>query len=95
MRHPAAYATAWAAHGRYELIDGSAAFLQLVLVAAVGVALALRERSDMMSAVGAAGAVAAPILVGGLPAGVLAIIGYQVSVLVVAVALYLTRWAGG
>lgn len=85
-----AYATAWAAYGRYGLVDATTAFVQLALVAAAGVGLAWRERSDALSAVGAMGAVVAPLLIGGrmsLPGEV----AYQLAILAVALAVYLVR----
>lgn len=82
------YITAWAAHGRYDLVDATTAFIQMMLVAAVGVGLAWRERSDVLNALGMVGAVAAPLLVGGeftLPGGEVA---YQSAVLLLAGFLY-------
>ncbi len=86
-----AYTTAWAAHGRYELVDETTAFVQMILVAAAGIGLAWRERSDVLSALGLVGAVAAPLLVGGefvLPAGETI---YQVVVLVLVGLLFVTQ----
>jgi hypothetical protein len=85
-----AYATAWAAHGSYGMVDETTALVQLALVASVGVGLAWREGSDALSAVCVIGAVAAPILIGGrmpMPAEV----GYQLVVVGVAAALYVMR----
>lgn len=82
------YVTAWAAHGRYDLVDPTTGFVQMVLVAAVGVGLAVRERSDVLNALGMVGAVAAPLLVGGeftLPG---AAVAYQSAVLLLAGFLY-------
>lgn len=86
-----AYTTAWAAHGRYELVDETTALVQMVLVAAAGIGLAWREGSDVLSALGLAGAVAAPLLIGGefvVPAGEVA---YQAIVLGIAGLLFLAR----
>ncbi|MFP3915793.1 MAG: DUF2339 domain-containing protein, partial [Actinomycetota bacterium] len=82
------YITAWAAHGRYDLVDPTTSLVQMVLVAAAGIGLALRERSDVLNALGMVGAVAAPLLVRGdfvVPAVAVA---YQISVLAVAGFLY-------
>ena len=85
-----AYATAWAAYGRYGLVDETTAFIQLAAVAASGIGLAVRARSDVLSAVGAIGAVSAPLLIGGsmTPAGEL---GYQAAILAMGAVLYLVR----
>lgn len=85
------YATAWAAHGRYDLVDETTALVQMLAVAVVGVALAWREKSDVLSALGMTGAVAAPLLVAGefvSPAGQVL---HLVVVLAVAAFLYLVR----
>lgn len=82
------YVTAWAAYARYGLVDPTTSFVQMVLVAAVGVGLALRERSDILNALGMVGAVAAPLLIGGefgMPGGEVA---YQSAVLALAGLLY-------
>lgn len=82
------YITAWAAHDRYELVDPTTAFIQMVLVAAVGVGLAWRERSDILNALGMVGAVAAPLLVGGEFVVAAGEVAYQAAVLLLAGFLY-------
>lgn len=82
------YITAWAAHDRYDLVDQTTAFIQLVLVAAVGVGLAWRERSDVLNALGMVGAVAAPLLVGGEFGVAAGEVAYQGAVLLLAGFLY-------
>lgn len=85
------YATAWAAHSRYDLVDETTALIQMLAVAVVGVALAWREKSDVLSALGMTGAVAAPLLVAGDFVSPTAEVIHVSAVLVVAAALYLLR----
>jgi uncharacterized membrane protein len=85
------YATAWAAHGRYDLVDPTVAFVQMVAVAAVGVALAWREGSDILSSLAATGAVAAPLLVGGDFVAPHLEVTYQIAALALAAGLFLAR----
>lgn len=87
------YATVWAAHARYDLVDGTTAVVQLLAVAVVGVGLAWRESSDVLSALGLLGAVVAPTLVGGGLESQTAVVGYQIGFLVLASVLYIVqRW---
>ncbi len=63
------YLTAYAAHQAFAMTDGPSALAQLAVVAAVGVALALRRDSRVLAGVGLGGALLAPVLVGGNVAG--------------------------
>lgn len=59
------FVTAYGAHALYDLSTTSEAFLQLVAVAAVTVALALRSRSEVLAGIGLLAAAAAPTLIEG------------------------------
>ena len=85
------YATVWAAYARYDLVDGTTSVVQLLTVAAVGIGLAWRERSDVLSALGLLGAVVAPTLVGGGFESQVVIVGYQIGFLILASVLYIVQ----
>ncbi|MDH4118804.1 MAG: DUF2339 domain-containing protein [Acidimicrobiia bacterium] len=85
------YLTAFAAHQRYGLTDPTGAMIALSGVSATVVGLALRHRSELLAMAGMAGAVGAPLILGGRLDIFPGEVGYQVTVLSLATALYLIR----
>jgi uncharacterized membrane protein len=85
------YLTAFAAHQRYGLIDPTGAFVALAAISVALVALSLRHSSQALAISGVAGALAAPVLIGGRIDGFVGDAGYLIAVLGAAGALYLVR----
>jgi uncharacterized membrane protein len=87
------YMSAFAAHRVYDLVGTTEAFIQLVAVSVIAVALAVRERAESLSVVGVIGAFAAPILIGGRLTGPPGEGGYVALVMVgVGVLYFLFGW---
>ena len=87
----ALYVTAFAAHRLYGMSDPTTALVQLAAVSAVGVTVAVHERSSTLAAVALVGALAAPLLLPGridTPGGDYS---YVAVVLAVAAGLFLRR----
>ncbi|MDH3606175.1 MAG: DUF2339 domain-containing protein [Acidimicrobiia bacterium] len=59
------YMSAFAAHRLYDLMGTTEAFIQLVMVSAIAIGLAVREKAESLAVIGVIGAFAAPILIGG------------------------------
>lgn len=85
------YLTAFAAHQRYELTDATGAFLSLIAISAGVVAMSLRQGSQPLAVSGIAGALIAPVAIGGSIDVFPGDTGYLLSVLGVASALYLAK----
>ena len=83
------YLTAFAAHRVYEMIDETSALVQLAVVSAIGVGLAVRARSELLASVSVVGALAAPLLIGGRMVGFGGDALYLAVVLAAIVALFL------
>lgn len=87
------YLTAFATHQRYDLTDTTGAFSMLIGISAAVVGMALRQRSELLAIAGVAGALIAPVIIGGDMAVFPGDAGYYVAVLAVASGLYLrNRW---
>ncbi|GEM_PF-2607683 len=87
----ALYVTAFAAHRLYDMTDPTMALVQLAAVSAVGVGVAVHERSSTLAAVGLVGALAAPLFLPGRIDVVGGDYSYVAVVLAAAVVLYLGR----
>ncbi len=85
------YLTAFAAHQRYGMIDTTGAFLLLGAISAAVVGMALRQASQPLAISGVAGALIAPVAVGGRIDVFPGDTGYLLAVLGVAAWLYLAR----
>jgi uncharacterized membrane protein len=85
------YLTAFAAHQRYGMIDTTGAFLLLGAISAAVVGMALRQSSQPLAISGVAGALIAPVAVGGRIDVFPGDTGYLLAVLGVASWLFLAR----
>ncbi|MGF1667341.1 MAG: DUF2339 domain-containing protein [Acidimicrobiia bacterium] len=85
------YLTAFAAHQRYAMIDSTGAFLLLGAISAAVVGMALRQSSQPLAISGVAGALIAPVAVGGRIDVFPGDTGYLLAVLGVASWLFLAR----
>lgn len=87
------FMTAFAAHHVYGLLTETAAFIQLVAVAALAFGLAIAQRRESMAVVGVIGALTAPLLIGGQLDVFLGDAGYlSVIVLTVGAILFTESW---
>jgi len=87
------YMSAFAAHRLYDLMGTTEAFIQLVMVSAIAIGLAVRERAESLAVIGVLGAFAAPILIGGRLTGPPGEGGYVALVLMgVGVLYFLFGW---
>lgn len=62
------YLSAFAAHRLYELVDGGPALVQLSVISAAAIAVSLRQGDQSLAVIGIIGGLAAPLLMGGVPA---------------------------
>ncbi len=88
------YVTVFAAHRLYGMSDTSTALVQLAVVSAVAVGLAVHQRAEVLAVVGLLGALTAPVIIPGRIVGFPGDYGYIAAVLAVAAVLYLrSGWA--
>ena len=62
------YVSAFAAHRLYELVDAGTGLIQLVVISAGAIVLAVRQDDETLAMVGVAGGLAAPLLIDAVPA---------------------------